>query len=457
MARSALAPLLVLAPLVVFACGASETRVAQTPKRSPFHRPATAPKTRTHAPVDAGAAATTIPTPPKTVIVMPPFAGRDVFLYADELEAVRAKFVRVLGAVNEPDFVPLPEDKMRALVDRAKAGKLLDGGPACAKAPTLEDVVDAETKKGQDDQTDVASLMLECDVTDGCTLQVSIGAIEGEREADLMLEAKVQGDDAKANVDRWLAAIDDLAQTDELFATGYGSGSGQGSDPVVATYFGSVGDLGGDKPVPSSSVLAACHDGAASRKETILYRPLLSVDAAGKVDRCSTSALVPTKRDACICSAFEKLKFAKEPRGDGGKSGARRVVYDVVDVVPTKKSARNVSVQATMLDAAGRDANDFEIPALRDCYLGVPSLKDEITFDVKVALDASGHVTKTEVPSTVPNQMRACLVRAYASTPFACAIDGQPKTAHFSATVGAASPLLVGPGRPMHEPSPLPY
>lgn len=446
---------LALAPLLVFACAASDKSVAQAPKRSPFHRPATSPKARVRASFDAGADAATPSPQPKTVIVMPPFAGREVFLYPDELEAVRVKLVRALGAVKEPDFVPLPEDKMRALVERTKAGRLLEGGPVCAQPPTLEDVVDAETKKGQDDQTDVASIMLDCAVTDGCTLQVSIGAIEGEREADLMLESKVSGEDAKTNVDRWLAAVDELAQTDELFATGYGTGT-QGNEPVVATFFGATGDIGAERPLPSASALAACHDGSSTRRETIAYRPLLSIEPNGTVARCSTGALVPTKRDACICGAFEKLKFGKETKGDAGKSPLRRVVYDVLDALPVKKGARNVTVQATMLDAAGREAKDFEIPALRACCLGAPALKEEVTFDVKLTLDAAGHVTKTDLPSTMPNQLRACLVRAYAATAFSCDVDGQSKVARFSVSAGPASPApLAGAGRRINEPGPL--
>ncbi|MEO8800338.1 MAG: hypothetical protein ABI551_20770, partial [Polyangiaceae bacterium] len=91
---------LALAPLLLFACGASDKSVAQAPKRSPFHRPATSPKARARAPIDVGADAAVASSQPKTVIVMPPFAGRDVFLYPDELEAVRVKLVRALGAVK---------------------------------------------------------------------------------------------------------------------------------------------------------------------------------------------------------------------------------------------------------------------------------------------------------------------------------------------------------------------
>ncbi|MGH7328891.1 MAG: hypothetical protein ACREJX_11135, partial [Polyangiaceae bacterium] len=220
-----------VAPMLLAACGSSPPR-ATTAKRNPFRRPpASAAKARPTATTVAKAPSD--PPTPKSVIVMPPTAGPFVLLFPDELEAVRLRFVAALASADGSDYVPISDERMRALGERVKKGVLADSGPVCAKPPTLAEVVDAETKGGTVDSLAVASLMLDCDAKeDECILQVSIGGLEDEREAELMLTTKVAPNSPRSNVEPWLAAVGDLMQVDELVGNGYGFGSGKGSELV---------------------------------------------------------------------------------------------------------------------------------------------------------------------------------------------------------------------------------
>lgn len=425
---------------ILVACGGSAPPPVVA-KRSPFRRPTTS-QTKKKTPAPPSTAIPVGPAPsPKTVIVMPPTAGPFVLLFPDELEALRQKLVAELSSADGSDYVPYPEDRMRALTDRVKAGKLLEGGAVCAKPPTLAEVVDAETKGGLDDGLSVASIMLDCDAKDeDCMLQVSIGGLEGEREAELMLSTKVTGASPRTNVDAWTSAVENLAQVDELVGNGYGFGSGRGSELVRASLRETSGDFGpgfAESPaLPPSPALAACHDASPQRKSVAEYDAILSVTPAGKVDKCALELEADAKRESCLCGAFQKTKFPASSSPVDPSKKSRRVLYAVQDQPSPRKRARAaITARVNVLEGAGHPeaAQLLDIRALDDCFLAT-SPKDDITFDMHLTVDPAGHVTKADI-GTVPAGMKSCLARAYLATPLGCDMEGETRVLHVGVTL----------------------
>jgi len=380
---------------------------------------------------------------PKMVIVMPPALGPFVLLYPEEREAVRARITQRIATLEASVLTPWSDDKMRTLTERVNAGKLAENGPICARPPTLSEVVDAETKGGTVDDLLVATPSLDCDGKEECMIQVSIGGLEGEREADLMLSAKVtttQSDNAATKssfgmaVDGWLAAADALTEVDELIGAGYGFGAGKAPPLVRASLRQTIGDFGStfaaSPALPPSAALAACHDMSPLHRADLSYDTLLTVDAAGHASKCVVLENDPThdpaqiKRETCVCVAAQKTKFPAS-----SDQTPRRVLFSIIDSPPPKKRPRKVSVEArvNVLEGAGHpEASELlDIPQLSDCFLE-SNPKDDLTFDMKLHLAPTGKVEAVEI-ATVPNQMRACLTRAYLATPFVCDMDGQTR------------------------------
>ncbi|MEO7108897.1 MAG: hypothetical protein ABI183_00550, partial [Polyangiaceae bacterium] len=297
---------------------------------------------------------------PKMVIVMPPALGPFVLLYPEEREAVRARITQRIATLEADALTPWPDDKMQALVECVNAGKLAENGPICARPPTLSDVVDAETKGGTVDDLLVATPSLDCDGKEACMIQVSVGGLEGEREADLMLSAKVpttQPDNAASKssfgmtVDGWLAAADALAEVDELTGAGYGFGVGKPPPLVRASLRQTIGDFGStfatSPALPPSAALAACHDQSITHRDDLSYDTLMTVDAAGHGSKCvvlqndKTRDPAEIKRETCVCAAAQKTKFPAS-----SDAAPRRVLFSIIDSPPPKKHPRKVSVDA---------------------------------------------------------------------------------------------------------------
>ncbi len=364
-----------------------------------------------------------------------------MLLFPDELEAIRLRFVAALASADGSDYVPISDEKMRAMADRVKKGTLTDSGPVCAKPPTYAEVVDAETKGGTDDSLAVASLMLDCDAKeDDCILQVSIGGLEGEREAELMLTTKVAPNSPRSNVEPWLTAVDDLMQVDELVGNGYGFGSGKGSELVRAALRETSGDFGSgfaeNPAAPPSTALLACHD-PSSRRSDSEHDTLLGVDAAGHVSKCAFSEVDrDAKREACVCGAFRKTKFPALP-ASGAAKNERRALYAVIDAASPRKHPKGTTVlsRVNVLEGQGHPeaADALDIRALDDCFMAT-NPKDDITFDMHLAVDPAGHITKADI-GAVPTAMKTCLARAYLATPLVCDMDGQARTLHVGVTL----------------------
>ena len=374
---------------------------------------------------------------------MPPIAGPFVLLFPDELEAVRLRFVAALASADGSDYVPISDEKMRALGDRVKKGTLTDSGPVCARPPTFAEVVDAETKGGSDDSLAVASLMLDCDAKeDDCILQVSIGGLEGEREAELMLTTKVAPSSPRSNVEPWLAAVGDLMQVDELVGNGYGFGTGKGSELVRVALRETAGDFGSgfaqNPATPPASALASCHDGSPTRSDDVEHDTLLDVDAAGHVSKCAFAEIDhDAKREACVCAAFQKTKFPSSSSSSGATKIDRRALYAVVDTAPPHKHPKGTGVvsRVNVLEGQGHPEAPLalDIRALGDCYMAT-NPKDDITFDMHLAVDPAGHITKADI-GAVPPSMKTCLSRAYLATPLVCDMEGQARTLHVGVTL----------------------
>ncbi|MEO8877737.1 MAG: hypothetical protein ABI461_19240, partial [Polyangiaceae bacterium] len=369
----------------------------------------------------------------------------------EEREAIRARIVRRLAAIDAPAWSPWSDDKMRTLADRVSAGKLRENGPVCARPPTLSEVVDAETNGGADPNLVVATPSLDCDGHEECMIQVSIGGLEGEREADLMLSSKVTSDSLHDGVDAWLTAADALDTVDELVGSGYGFGGGSAPPFVRATVRRALGDFGSTfaaAPVlPPARALAACHDATTSRRADLDYDVLASIDDAGQVTKCVAIETGPlrdataTKREPCICQAVQKAKFPANPQATKGAkntaTGSRRILFDVMDSPPPRKRARGAPVEArvNLLEGAGHPeaSETLDIPQLSDCWLAT-NPKEDISFDVKLHLSPAGKVEAAEI-ATVPMQMRACLTRAYLATPFVCDMAGEARVLHAGVTL----------------------
>jgi hypothetical protein len=425
---------------LIAACGGADT-VVQAPLHKhllPRHARATARASDAGPQTDAGEAA------PKQLIVMP-LSAPDVLLYQDELEAVRAHIVQRIASLESDVLTPWSDDKMRALTDRVSAGKLQENGPICARPPTLTQVVDAETNGGTNDNLLIATPSLDCVGKEECMIQVTIGALEGEREADLMLSAKVAATGSPNPVDGWLAAADALDEVEELIGLGR-CGTMDPAPPLVrASLRQTFGDFGATfTPSSPAAALATCHD--TTLKDLFhSYQTLLSVDASGHAAKCAVlhdyrqTDAVSSKHEACICQAMEKTKFPADANAAKNKANGdmRRALFEVVDSAPPRKHAHkgNVDARINVLDGAGHpEANDvLDIPQLGDCFVD-SNPKDDLTFDMKLHLAPTGKVEAVEI-ATVPNQMRACLTRAYLATPFTCDMDGQSRVLDVGVTL----------------------
>lgn len=435
---------------MIAACGGADP-VAQAPTHKRFF--ARHPRTTTHAAdagtvLDGGGEVT-----PRDVIVMPAVAGPYVLLYPEEQEAVRARVVQRIASLEADILTPWSDEKMRTLSDRVKAGKLRENGPVCALPPTLVDVVDAETNEGANDNLLIATPSLDCDGKEACMIQVNIGALDGEREADLMLSAKVAADGSEGAVDAWLAAADALQEVDELVGSGYGFGSGSAPPFVRAWVRQTLGDFGSTFAMsPPIAALASCHDASTSRRIDISYDALVTVDAAGHATKCAVLEDDPihepnaAKREACICQGMQKTKFPAalanaNPPKIKANGDDRRALFAITDSPQPRKHAHKGTVDArvNVLEGAGHpEANDvLDIPQLGDCYLD-SNPKDDQTFTMKLHLAATGKVDAVEI-TTVPNQMRACLTRAYLATPFGCDTDGQARELDVGVTLALRS------------------
>ncbi len=380
---------------------------------------------------------------------MPTIAGPYVLLYPEEQEAVRARVVQRIASLEADILTPWSDEKMRTLTDRVKAGKLREDGPVCALPPALVDVVDAETNEGANDALLIATPSLDCDGKEACMIQVNIGALDGEREADLMLSSKVATDGSEGAVDAWLAAADALEEVDELVGSGYLSGSGSPPPLVRASVRQTLGDFGATFAAsPPVAALATCHDASASRRYDISYDALVTIDPSGHATKCAVLEEQPShemnapKREACICQAMQKTKFPPAPSNANppkikANGDDRRVLLAITDSPPPRKHARKATVDArvNVLEGAGHpEANDaLDIPQLGDCFLD-SNPKDDLTFTMKLHLAANGKVDAVEI-DTVPNQMRACLTRAYLATPFGCDTDSQARVLDVGVTL----------------------
>ena len=441
--------------LLIAACGGADP-VAQ----APAHKHVFGRHNRSTARADDAGILRDSGTPdgPRMVIVMPPALGPFVLLYPEEREAVRARITQRIATLEAPVLAPWPDDKMRALTERVEAGKLAENGPICARPPTLSDVVDEETKGGTDDDLLVATPSLDCDGKEECMIQVSIGGLEGERDADLMLSAKVETTPSDntatelgsgTSVDAWLAAADALAEVDELIGAGYGFGAGKPPPLVRASLRQTIGDFGpkfvASPALPPAAALEACHDGSATHREDLSYDTLLTVDASGRASKCAvlqnekSRDPAQIKRETCVCAAAQKTKFpaSSDPT-------ARRVLFNVIDSPTPKKHTRKTSIQARVNVLEGGEGHPeastvLDIPQLSDCFWESKP-KDDISFDVKLHLAPTGKVDVVDI-ATVPNQMRACLTRAYLATPFVCDTEGQARVLHAGVTLS-----LNGPG-----------
>ncbi len=380
-----------------------------------------------------------------------PLSAPDVLLYQDEREAVRAHIVQRIASLESDVLTPWSEDKMRVLTDRVSAGKLQENGPICARPPTLAQVVDAETNGGTSEDLLIATPSLDCVGKEECMIQVTIGALEGEREADLMLSAKVVIAASPNPVDAWLAAADTLAEVEELIGQGR-CGTTEPAPPLVrASLRQTLGDFGATfaptSPVPA---LAACHD--ATLKDLYhSYETLLSVDASGHAAKCAVlhdyrqPDAPSSKREACICQAMEKTKFPADANTAKNKANgdSRRALFEVVDSAPPRKHARKGTIDAriNVLDGAGHpEADDvLDIPQLGDCFFD-SNPKDDLTFNMKLHLAPTGKVEAVEI-ATVPNQMRACLTRAYLATPFVCDMEAKARVLEVGVTLSFQPPF----------------
>ncbi len=385
---------------------------------------------------------------------MPPSAGPYVLLYPEEQDAVRARIVQRIASLESDILVPWSDEKMRALTDRVKAGKLRENGPVCALPPALVDVVDAETNEGANDDLLIATPTLDCDGKEACMIQVNIGALDGEREADLMLSSKVATDGSEGAVDAWLAAADTLEEVDELVGSGYLSASGSPPPFVRASVRQTLGEFGPTFAAsPPIATLAACHDASASRRDDLSYDALVTVDPGGHATKCavlddSSRDWGAAKREACICQAMQKTRFPvilpNESLAKLKGIGDRRALFAITDSPQPRKRARKATVDArvNLLEGAGHpEANDvLDIPQLGDCFLD-SNPKDDLTFTMKLHLAANGKVEAAEI-ATVPNQMRACLTRAYLATPFGCDTEGQARVLEVGVTLALRSASL---------------
>jgi hypothetical protein len=397
---------------------------------------------------------------PKMVIVMPPALGPFVLLYPEEREAVRAHITQRIATLEASALTPWSDDKMRSLADRVTAGKLLENGPICARPPTLSDVVDAETKGGTDEDLLVATPSLDCDGKEECMIQVSIGGLEGEREADLMLSAKVATTKSD-NADGWLDAADALAEVDELIGAGYGFGAGAPPPLVRASLRQSIGDFGStfsaSPALPPTSALEACHDASPTHREDLSYDTLVTVDAAGHASKCAvlqndaTRDPAEIKRETCVCAAAQKTKFptTTDPT-------PRRALFNVIDSPTPKKHPHKTSIQARVNVLEGGDGHPeastvLDIPQLSDCFWE-SNPKDDITFDVKLHLAPTGKVEAVDI-ATVPNQMRACLTRAYLATPFVCDMEGLSRVLHAGVSLSFHAPGGIDARAPNEDPT----
>jgi hypothetical protein len=404
MRRGAVLQLCSIVALLV-ACGGADPIVKAPPRRHALARHGRSAGRASDAgiPGDGGS------DDPQEVIVMPPGAGPFVLLYPEEREAVRARVVQRVASLEAAVLTPWSDDKMRMLADRVLAGKLRENGPICARPPTLVEVVDAETNGGTDENLLVATPSLDCNGHEECTIQVSIGGLEGERDADLMLSSKVDDGD----VDAWLSAADALAPVEELVGYGFMTGGGAPPPLVRASLRKIVGDFGStftaSPALPPAAALAACHDASPSHREDLSYDTLVTVDPAGHVSKCAVlqndKARDPAeiKRETCVCAAAQKTKFPTS-----SDPSPRRALFNVIDSPQPKKHPRKASVEArvNVLEGAGHpEASELlDIPQLSDCFLE-SNPKDDLTFDMKLHLSPAGKVEAAEI-ATVPNQMR---------------------------------------------------
>ncbi|MEO7112552.1 MAG: hypothetical protein ABI183_19055, partial [Polyangiaceae bacterium] len=104
-----------------------------------------------------------------------------------------------------------------------------------------------------------------------------------------------------------------------------------------------------------------------------------------------------------------------------------------------------VDARVNVLEGTGHpEASELlDIPQLSDCFLE-SNPKDDVTFDMKLHLAPTGKVEAVEI-TTVPNQMRACLTRAYLATPFVCDMEGQTRVLDAGVTLSLRGKKPIPP------------
>jgi hypothetical protein len=359
-----------------------------------------------------------------------------ILLFPDEIEAVRQKVVEVLA--RSDGLAPWSGQRMDAMNALVAARRMREGGPVCARAPTLEDVLDTNAPS-----TPRLSINFDCEMTGACSLQVTL-----ERQTDPPVTRSWIAPVAADSPDLWLDAATRIAPTEGMGMGGLGMGRG-GPPPLVDAFVmnssGFVPKLDSKTWHAPEKDLVACHDASPSRTEDIDVWPLLALDDQGHVTRCaSREALIgaEAKSGDCFCKALGHASF---PPG----SGPRRVLLSVVDygpreAIPTLKTPRgtfsaklvpeNVDDPGQQGLAQGLAANR----ALEKCVVK-RGQTTPTTADVKVDLDEGGHVTHGAAKAGEP-ALEACVTKALPTLALSCSADGRPHASHAELSIGVFGP-----------------
>jgi hypothetical protein len=369
---------------------------------------------------------------------MPASLNAFVLLFPDEIEGVRQKVTEVLA--RSEGLAPWPAQRMDAMKALADAGRMRDGGPVCARGPTLEDVLDTNAPS-----TPRLSLGLDCEVTGACSLQVTLD-LRTDPPTGRSWTAAVSVD----SPERWLDAATRLEPTDSVGFGGLGMGRG-GPPPVVQAWVLHSTGVFVPKLDPRTwhgpqKDLAACHEGSRSRTQDIDVWPLLALDDQGNVTRCA-SREAPTGPEArasdCFCKALGHATF---PAG----TGPRRVLLSVVDYAPlefaptlkTPEGAFATTVDAKNVDDPGQQ--DFARAldsnrALEECVVK-RGKTTSTTADVRIDVDEGGHVTHGSGKAGEP-ALEACITKALPTLALGCSADGRAHACRAEISLGTFGPL----------------
>jgi len=426
--------------VVATACGGGEKPAPRAPEPvRPVVAPAapafTVPPKEPEKPAEPAPPPPPAPPPaPRQAVLMP---GRyDAMLFHDEQAKLDAAARAALAAQTDVPVALVSEADIAKLEKLVAAGRVREGGPKCAKAPTLERATRLAYPDAWGARAETACMGSEC------TLWLYLrepAEILDWREADRWTvrgeaSVNVQAVTDVAVLERELRALKLEKPGDKgveggvmggLIGHGFGMGSGGPPHRHLLLDIEAAGPWTAPPALKDLEGEQKKFDACPGTKG-LFEELLIDVDAKGKVDRCETEA------PKCLCDVIRGHAFAAGPplrraRVRFGDSGGMGFGHGIGGRIGDRK--REVLVLVRGYGSNFGDDSDVmheHDKELKACFAPTDK-KERFDANVEMTVDERGTVTEAHVgkgKDRMNDKEAACVSKWARSLAFSCETAG---------------------------------